>query len=103
MPLCHDDAPVKIYFEPWCPYCDAAVRLARELGLPHVAVDLTGRRELREELRRETGQRTIPYVFVKGTFVGGYTDLAALHERGELEDVEDLGVMDHRAESRDDT
>ena len=77
-------AHVKIYTTSWCGYCTAALRLLRTKGVEFEQVeaeDLKTRRWLREV----TGRSTVPQVFIDGRPVGGYTDLRALDERGELD------------------
>ena len=36
------------------------------------------------EMQQITGQRSVPQIFIGKTHVGGFTDLYALHQRGEL-------------------
>ena len=36
------------------------------------------------EMQQITGQRSVPHIFIGTTHVGGFTDLYALHQRGEL-------------------
>ena len=48
-------------------------------------VDVTANPSARRELRERTGHRTVPVIFVDGTFVGGYVELRALWRRGELD------------------
>lgn len=42
---------------------------------------------LRNALKMWTGWPTFPMVFVKGTLVGGFEDLKALHDAGQLRDL----------------
>ena len=76
---------VVVYTVPWCPYCRMAVQLLREKGVAFEEIDVDGNREKRAWLREVTGQSTVPQVFVRGQSLGGYTDIAALDRRGELE------------------
>jgi glutaredoxin 3 len=39
----------------------------------------------REEMMRITQRRTVPQIFIGDRHVGGYTDLAALDQSGELD------------------
>jgi glutaredoxin-related protein len=52
----------------------------------------------RNALKMWTGWPTFPMVFVKGTLVGGYTDLRALIESGELKTM--LGTQGRKAKPR---
>lgn len=40
--------------------------------------------ELRDKLAEETGQRTVPMIYIGDEFIGGSSDLVKLHENGEL-------------------
>lgn len=76
---------VKIYLTPWCPYCTMAVRLLTEKGVPFERIDVSGDRETRAWLRETSGQRTVPQIFIDGRSFGGYSDIALLDRRGELD------------------
>ncbi len=79
------DPDVVIYTKPTCPWCMAALRLLRAKGLRFREIDLFEEPERREEMIRRSGRTTVPQVFIRGRAVGGYDDLAALEERGELD------------------
>ncbi len=78
-------ADVTIYVTGYCGFCVRAKRLLSEKGVRYTEVDVEGRDDLRTWLRQTTGQRTVPQVFINGQSVGGYTDIAALDEAGELD------------------
>jgi glutaredoxin 3 len=40
---------------------------------------------LREEMVRRTGRKTVPQIYIGGTHVGGYLELAELDHQGELD------------------
>lgn len=80
-------APVKIYVTAYCGYCHAALRLLDQKGVKYERVDVDGDQATRAWLRAQTGQSTVPQVFIDGRPVGGYTDIAALDRRGELDDL----------------
>lgn len=68
-----------------CPYCRLADRLLEKKGaaIEHIYVDEI--LEQRVEMTRRSGRTSVPQIFINGTHVGGYTDLAALDMRGELD------------------
>ncbi|PRT55136.1 Glutaredoxin-1 [Wickerhamiella sorbophila] len=73
------EKPLFLAIKRTCPYCQRALQLAQEHGVTPEVVDVLENEatmELREELTARTGQRTVPYVFSKGRFIGGYTELA---------------------------
>ena len=77
-------AQVKIYTTSWCGYCHAALRLLKHKGVQFEQVDAEDSKT-RRWLREATGRSTVPQVFIDGNPVGGYTDIRALDERGELD------------------
>jgi glutaredoxin 3 len=77
-------AQVKIFTTSWCGYCHAAVRLLKQKGVELEQVDAEDSKT-RRWLRDVTGRATVPQIFIDGKSVGGYTDIRALDERGELD------------------
>lgn len=78
-------AEVKIYTREACGYCTAAIRLLTEKGVKFQHIDATGDPDTRRWLVQATGQTTVPQIFIDGRSVGGYTDIRALDQRGELD------------------
>jgi glutaredoxin 3 len=76
---------VKIYSTPVCPYCMRAKELLKSLDIPFEDTDVTANPEVRDKLIAETGHMTVPLIFIGDEFIGGYDDLHALHQKGELE------------------
>jgi thioredoxin reductase (NADPH) len=65
-------ADVVVYAADYCPFCSRTIAALSSARVPHVIYDVTV--SARAALKRLTGQRTIPYVFVKGEFIGGCND-----------------------------
>jgi len=78
-------AHVAIYTTPSCPYCVMAKRLMREKGVEYEEIDVATDTDKRRWLVETTGQRTVPQIFIGGRPYGGYTDIAALDKKGELD------------------
>lgn len=76
--------PITMYTTLTCTYCHAAERFLAGLGLPVKTIDVTDDQPMREKLVELTGQRTVPQIFVGDESIGGYSDLRALHARGEF-------------------
>jgi glutaredoxin 3 len=75
-----------MYATMWCPYCQRARKLFEARGVAFEERDVDGAAGLRAEMREKSGGRTsVPQIFIGATHVGGYDDLRALDERGELE------------------
>jgi glutaredoxin 3 len=78
-------APVSLYTRRWCGYCFAARRLLKGLGIDYNEIPLDRQPERRAEISKLAGGwRTVPMIFVGDRFIGGYTEIAVLHRRGEL-------------------
>ena len=77
---------VVVYSTDYCPYCRQAERFLTEKGVPFQSVDVTGDDAMREKLvELSGGRRTVPQIFIGGEAIGGYSDMIALHQKGELE------------------
>jgi len=78
-------ASVTIYTTDYCPYCTRAKYLLQKKGAAFEEVSAEDRPELRSWLRKASGQTTVPQVFINGRAVGGFTDIAELDRRGQLD------------------
>lgn len=78
-------ADVTIYVTGYCGFCVRAKQLLKQKGVRFTEIDVEGRDDLRSWLRQVSGQRTVPQVFINGQSMGGYSDIAALDEAGELD------------------
>jgi glutaredoxin 3 len=80
------DERVLVYSQPFCGYCSAAKRLLTAKGAAFTEIDVmfeAGRRD--EMIERSGGRRTVPQIFIDGRHIGGYDDLSALDQAGELD------------------
>ena len=78
-------AKVLMYCTRVCPYCRLADRLLEKKGVPVERIHVDEIPEQRAEMTRITGRTSVPQIFINDQHVGGYTDLAALDMRGELD------------------
>ncbi|XP_065698140.1 glutaredoxin 2 isoform X1 [Patagioenas fasciata] len=81
------DNCVVIFSKTTCPYCNMAKKLFEDMNVNYTAVELdinANGSQFQDILEQMTGGRTVPRVFVNGTFVGGATDTKRLHEEGKL-------------------
>jgi glutaredoxin 3 len=78
-------AQVTIYSTRFCPYCVAAKQLLKSKDVSFEDIPVDGDAQLRRKMTELSGQRTVPQIWIGETHVGGYTDLAALERRGELD------------------
>ena len=73
-----------MYTTPYCPYCVSAKRLLQREGIAYEDHDVSRDYELRQRIAGQVSWRTVPMIFVDDAFVGGFTELDALHRRGGL-------------------
>ena len=78
-------ADILLYKKNPCPFCDRAINLLEGRGLKYDIVDLTDRMDELQKIKQQYGWQTVPIIVIKGKLIGGYTDLKALDESGELD------------------
>ena len=77
-------AEVRIYTTSWCGYCHAAKALLRSRGVDYREIDCTDDPATRKWLIDQTGQRTVPQIFIGEVPVGGFSELRGLDQAGKL-------------------
>lgn len=78
-------ATVTLYTTAICPFCVNAKQLLRGKGVDYEEVRVDRDSALREKMMADSGQRTVPQIWVGETHVGGFTELRALDKSGELD------------------
>jgi len=78
---------VTVYTKENCPYCVRAKALLQRKGVAYQEVWVAGNDELRRWLVERSGQMTVPQIFAGERSLGGYSDLVALDQRGELDPI----------------
>ena len=81
---------VVIYTGMMCGYCSAALRLLKDKGVDFTEIKVSMHADKRREMIERSGRHTVPQIFINDRSVGGYDDLAALDQRGELDTL--LGI-----------
>ncbi len=77
--------PVEIYTSPLCGFCHAAKRLLKQKGIDFKEIDvLMDPKRKPEMIKRASGKRTVPQIFVGDIHVGGCDDLYELDRQGKL-------------------
>lgn len=76
---------VLMYSTRVCPYCNMAERLLAKKNVRVDKIMVDEAPEQRAEMMRITQRRSVPQIFIGDRHVGGYTDLAALDQSGELD------------------
>lgn len=81
-------AQVIVYSTTVCPYCVRAKQLLQRKGIEYKEVNLSNEApEVRTELMQRTNHRTVPQIFIKDQFIGGFDQLYALEREGKLEEL----------------
>ncbi|KAJ7332370.1 hypothetical protein JRQ81_014550 [Phrynocephalus forsythii] len=81
------DNCVVIFSKTSCSYCKMAKKLFRDMNVNYTAVELDmyeNGSQFQDVLHQMTGGRTVPRIFINGTFVGGASDTQRLHREGKL-------------------
>lgn len=78
---------IKIYTTPTCSYCHRAKDLLRSLDLEFEEVDVESDPKKRTEIIEKYQWMTVPAIFIDGTLIGGYDDLAKLNADGKLKNI----------------
>lgn len=76
---------IRMYATGSCPYCMMAKRLLTEKGVAFEEIRVDCNPELRAEMMRLSGRRTVPQIFIDDFHVGGCDDLYALDQQGKLD------------------
>lgn len=81
-------AEVTIYSTTFCPYCVRAKQLLERKGVAYKEINLSNEApEVRVELMQRTNHRTVPQIFIKDQFIGGFDQLYALEREGKLDSL----------------
>ncbi len=78
---------VTIYSKSWCPYCVMAKRLLSSKGVSFKEIDVEAKPSMLKHMMKESGQRTVPQIWVGTHHVGGFDQLSALDRAGKLDDL----------------
>lgn len=83
---------IEMYTQALCGYCAAAKRLLDSKGVEYVSIDVTLNAGRRREMNERSGRTTVPQIFIGDRHIGGYDDVAALDNAGDLDSL--LGIKD---------
>ncbi len=77
--------PVRVYTTEVCWYCRQAKRLLDAKGVPYEELDVSHDAERRRWLVEQSGQRTVPQIFIGEQAIGGFAELSAMDRSGALD------------------
>jgi len=78
-------AKVVMYTTQSCPYCVRAKALLRHKGVAFDEIDVGADDALRDKMVEASGRRTVPQIFINEEPIGGFEELRALDEQGDLD------------------
>jgi len=82
-----DNPAVMMYTQVLCGYCAAARTLLEEKGIAYEEINVTLNAKLRREMVERSGGQTVPQIFIDGQCIGGYDEMAALEDAGQLDQL----------------
>jgi glutaredoxin 3 len=75
---------IELYTSPGCGYCTHAKRLLTGKKLTFVEYNVYENPEHLSKMKARTRGRTFPQVFIGNVAIGGFTELLALEQNGQL-------------------
>lgn len=76
---------VIMYSTAACPYCVMARKLLSKKGVAFEDIRVDQHPEQRPIMERRAGRTSVPQIFIGEVHVGGFTDMQALDQQGELD------------------
>ncbi|TMA12409.1 MAG: glutaredoxin 3 [Deltaproteobacteria bacterium] len=76
---------VIVYTKDYCSFCKRAKALLHSKNVEFEEIDVTHDERLEREVRRLSGRRTVPQIFLDGQWLGGFEELRELDAEGELD------------------
>ena len=73
-----------IYTKDHCPYCDRAKDLFKKKNIEYKEIRVDLDQKQYEIMLDKSKRRTVPQIFFKDKLIGGFDDLWALEQAGEL-------------------
>ena len=78
-------AKIHCYILTRCPFCVAAKALLNKKNLVFSETIVDDNPQLWQEMVQKSGASTAPQIFINNRPIGGFTELAALDDSGELD------------------
>lgn len=93
---------IEIYTLEWCPYCSKAKMFLKSKGLAYEEYLIDKSDANKEEMKRRTdGAKTVPQIFIDDQLIGGYDDLIAKKNDGELYELLNIEPKDNFSKNWD--
>lgn len=78
-------SPIVMYTKTICPYCTMAKALLDKKGQTYTLKDAEDPKTFEEMMTKAEGRRTVPQIFINDRPIGGFDELNALNQSGELD------------------
>lgn len=78
---------ITVYSTQVCPYCVSAKRLLEKKGLEYQEIMIDKDPEQRAIMVQKAQRTSVPQIFIDDFHVGGFDDLNALNQSGELDKI----------------
>ena len=78
---------IVVYSKQHCPFCRMARQMLDNKGVDYELIDIEGKHEVRERMIELSGRKTVPQIFFGDHHVGGFDDLNALEQKGDLDQM----------------
>jgi len=75
---------IQIVTSPTCNFCHAAKKIFDQHNIDYQEFDLLNDNAHAQQLMFESGQRTVPQIFINNQPIGGFTELTQLIKNNEL-------------------
>ncbi len=76
---------ITVYSKQFCPYCVMAKRLLVSKGADFTEIKVDSDQAMVKKMMADSGQRTVPQIWIGQNHIGGYDELAALQQNGQLD------------------
>lgn len=76
---------IVIYTKADCNFCEDSRKLLEHRNLRYSDIDITWDKERHNDLYNITKQATVPYIFINGKFIGGYSEFSKLVKSDEFD------------------
>jgi len=80
-----DKPKVEIYGTEYCGYCTAARMLFKKKGIDFEDILVSRDERAMKAMQERSGRRSVPQVFINDQAIGGFDELYALDESGDLD------------------
>jgi glutaredoxin 3 len=74
-----------VYHMPFCPYCSWTKQLLDAKRVQYKLIDVTSDDALRQQMEDLSGRNSVPQIFIDERHIGGFDDLSALDQAGDLD------------------